>query len=252
VDDLAAQLRDYIDGVADSVELAEIEHIAGSSGVAPDQPDSVVDATMRPNGSRPERAYLVEHAGPLAKRRTGRRPVIGALAAAAAVVVAAVAVVVTWPSARHQSTTAPTTPPTPATSAAPLTTTATPLTASRVAQMLANGQFTTIAGEIQPPFRRSADRVILEQAWGDLTNEYGTLLSTGTQDEDLFPPLAAPDSPGAVVDETVLQMLHGLIMLRVTLSPDRALVHVELLPSLAFWPSLSASGPGFTGPPSGF
>jgi hypothetical protein len=114
--------------------------------------------------------------------------------------------------------------------------------------MLAAGHFAEIASEIEPPSRRSADQVILEQAWGDLTNGYGTLLSTETQDEDRFPPPAPPDSPGGVVDETVLQMSHGLIMLGVTLSPDGALVHVELLAQ-----ALVLAGPsGYIGQPLGF
>jgi hypothetical protein len=166
-------------------------------------------------------------------------PLLG-LVAAVIVIVAAVGVVVTRPSAHHQHNTVPSAPPTtaaPATAQAvtPTTTAATtaaPLTAPRVAQMLAAGQFAAIASGIEPPSQRSADQAVLEQAWADLTtNAYGTLLSTETQDEDLFPP---PGNTGAAgpgaVDETVLQMSHGLILLRVTHNPDGALVHVELQP----------------------
>ena len=236
MDDLSAQLRDYIDGVAAPVELTEV--------VARDRGEG---ATTGPNGSRPERAYLVEEKDhrPLASARAHvrRRHVIGALATAAAVIAVTVAVAVTRHST-HQPNGSAATP----TTAAPPITTATPLTASRVAQMLAAGQSAAIASEIEPPSRRSADQVILEQAWRDLTNGYGTLLSTETQDEDLFPPPAPPDSPGGVVDETVLQMSHGLIMLGVTLSPDGALVHVELLAQ-----ALVLAGPsGYIGPPLGF
>jgi hypothetical protein len=206
-------------------------------------------ATADPDDVTGERGYLVEPDHPtsaLGRPRPRRGRLIVGLAVAA--LIATAVVVTTRPSTHHQ----PDGPVAPPTTAPPPTTTATPLTASRVAQMLVAGQFATIASEIEPSSRRSVDQVILEQAWGDLTNEYGTLVSTGTQDEGLFPALATRDSPGAVVDETVLEMSHGLILLGVTLSRDGALVHVELLPSLVFWPALSASGPGLTGPPSGF
>jgi hypothetical protein len=164
--------------------------------------------------------------------RSRKRPVIAGLAAA--VIVVAVGVVVTRPGKHNQLTG----PAAPTTTTAPPITTATPLTASSVAQMLAAGQFADIASEVEPPSRRSADQVILEQAWGDFTNAYGALLWTGTQDEDAFPPPAPPDSPGTgsdAVDETVLHMSHGLILLRVTVGPGGALVHVELWPGPAFF-----------------
>jgi hypothetical protein len=165
--------------------------------------------------------------------RSPKRPVIVGLAAA--VIVVAVGVVVTRPSTHHHSNGLAAAE----TTTAPPTTTVTPLTASSVAQMLVAGQFADIASKVEPPSRRSADQVILEQAWGDFTNAYGTLLWTGTQDEDAFPPPAPPGSSGAAgsdaVDETVLHMSHGLILLRVTLGPDGALVHVELWPGPAFF-----------------
>jgi hypothetical protein len=76
--------------------------------------------------------------------------------------------------------------------------------------------------------------VILEQAWGNLTAAYGTFVSTGAQDEGLFP-VAPPDSPAAVfdtADQTVLQLSHGLVLLRVTLGTDGAIEHVELRPQV--------------------
>jgi hypothetical protein len=179
------------------------------------------------NGSQSERAYLVEEKDrrPLAfaRARDRRRRVITVLAAAAALIVVTVAVAVTRPSRHHQpnGSGAPASTPHP--------TTATPLTASRVAQMLAEGQFATIASEIEPPSSRSADQVAVEQAWGKLSNAYGAFLSTETRDEGAFAPLGPPDSPN-VADETVLQMSHGLILLRVTLTPDGGLVHLELWP----------------------
>ncbi len=196
-----------------------------------------------PDGHPSQRGYLIEpedgRALAFAGARDRRRRAITVLAAAAAVIVVTLAVAVTRPSTHRQ----PTRPVVTATTAAPPTTTATPLTASRVAQMLAAGQFAAITSEIEPPSRRSADQVVLEQAWGDLTNEYGTLVSTGTQDEGLFAPLGPPDSPD-VADETVLQMSHGLILLRVTLSRDAALVHLELWPLPPSWPDSMQVYPG--------
>jgi hypothetical protein len=157
------------------------------------------------------------------------RPVrlLGLVAAAAAIVIIAVAV--TRPASHGQPNTVPP------------TTTPIPLSAPRVAQMLAAGQFATIASEIEPPSLRSADQVILEQDWANLTNANGALLSTGTQDEHWFAPPLPSGSPGTVVDETVLQMSHGLILLRVTLSPDGGLVHVELQPGPAFFADVGQS-----------
>jgi hypothetical protein len=193
------------------------------------------------NGAPGERGYLVEPDHPMStlRRPLPRRGRLIVVLAVAALIATAV-VVTTRSGASDQRHNMPTAPP---------TTTTTPLTASRVARMLATGQFAAIANEIEPPSRRSADQVILEQAWADLTNQYGTVLSTETQDEDLFAPPAPPDSPGAVVDETVLQMSHGLILLRVTLSPHGALVHVELQAHPPQWPD---SMQAFPGRPSGF
>jgi hypothetical protein len=194
-------------------------------------PKTAADARARAEQLAVQRGYLVEpedrRALAFARARGRRRRVVTVLAAVAAVVVVTVAVAVTRPSTHHQ----PNGSGAPA--ATPHPTTATPLTASRVAQMLVDGQFAAIASEIEPPSRRSGDQAVLKQAWGDLTNAFGTLVSTGTQYEDSFPLPAFPASPGAVVDKTVLQMSYGLILLRVTLSPDGALVHVELQP----WPT---------------
>jgi hypothetical protein len=216
--------------------------------------DGAKRAATHPDGPRREPGYLVEPDHPtsiLGRPRPRRGRLIVVLAVAA--LIATCVLVTTRPGTHHPpSTVPPVAPPTTAapatTQAAPPTPTATPLTASRLAQMLAAGHFAEIASEIEPPSRRSADQVILEQAWADLTNGYGTLLSTETQDEDRFPPPAPPDSPGGVVDETVLQMSHGLIMLGVTLNPDGALVHVEFVAQ-----ALVLAGPsGYIGPPLGF
>jgi hypothetical protein len=183
-------------------------------------------------------------------RRARPMPLLG-LAAVAAVIVAAVAVMVTWPSTHHQPNAVATAPGCGAWrylgSGRSCRRATSPVTAAWVAQMLAAGKFATIASEVEPRSERSADQAVLEQAWGDLTTWYGTLQSTETQDEDLFPPAVLRDNSGGVVDETVLQMSYGLILLRVTPGSDGALAHVELVPLLDVWPSSE-----FTGPPLGF
>jgi hypothetical protein len=199
------------------------------------------------SGTLPERAYIPEAEthptltvrGPRARRSR----IIVALAVAA--LIATALVVVTQSRTSHQQEISPTpsllpatTAASPTTEAAPPTTTAPPPDdASRVADMLAAGQFSAIASEIEPPSRRSADETVLEHAWGDLTAAYGTFVSTGTQDQGVLDALPQPpDTPaGAALDaadETVLQMSHGLILLRVTPGPDGALVHLEFRPEV--------------------
>jgi hypothetical protein len=200
------------------------------------------------SGTLPEPAYIPEAEthptltvrGPRARRSR----IIVALAVAA--LIATAVVVVTQSRTSHQQEISPTpsllpatTAPSPTTEAAPPTTTAAPPTdeASRVAQMLAAGQFSAIASEIEPPSRRSADETVLEHAWGDLTAAYGSFVSTGTQDQGVLDALPQPpDTPaGAALDaadERVLQMSHGLILLRVTAGPDGALLHLEFRPEV--------------------
>ena len=87
MDDLPALLRDYIDAVAAPVELTEV--VARGRGEG---------ATAGPDGSRPERAYLVGHTdqevAAFARPHAHRRRAIAALAAVTAVIVVTVAVAV--------------------------------------------------------------------------------------------------------------------------------------------------------------
>ena len=112
MDDLPAQLRDYIDGVAAPVELTEV--VARGRGEG---------ATAGPDGSRPERAYLLGHTDhemvTVARPRTPRRRAIAALAAVAAVIVVTIAVAVTRPSSHHQPEPPVAPPPSPAPSVQP-------------------------------------------------------------------------------------------------------------------------------------
>jgi hypothetical protein len=112
VDDLPAQLRAYIDGVAAPVELTEVVTRVSGEG-----------ATIGTDGSRPERAYLpgrTDHEMvALATPHARRRRAIAVLAAVAAVIVVTVAVVVTRPGAHHQQQSPVVPPPTPTTVAQP-------------------------------------------------------------------------------------------------------------------------------------